>query len=171
MSDLPKIKLQLTTFDKSIEFISWIGMALIWILTFSNYSTLPEIIPVHYNGAGEADRFGNKTQILILPIVSTVLFMGLTYLNRFPHIFNYPTELTKENALHQYNNATRMIRFLKLAIIIIFGLIVFKTIQNAHGNVEGLGIWFLPLTIGLILIPMIYYILKSIEQKLKKKKS
>ena len=79
--------------------------------------------------------------------------------NKYPHVFNYQSEITDENALHQYTNATRLIRFLKLTIVIIFGLIVFRTIQNVSGNADGLGTWFLPLTLGMIFIPIIYFLM------------
>ena len=46
-----------------------------------------------------------------------------------------------------------------LIIVFILGLIEFKTIQNANGEADGLGVWFLPLTMGVIFIPMIYFIL------------
>ncbi len=161
MINRPKLKLNLTTTDKVIELFGWICLIGIWILTSSNYYSLPETIPIHYNGTGEADGFGKKWNILTLPIVSSTLFIGLTILNKYPHVFNYPSTITQENALRQYTNATRLIRFLKLVIVIIFGLIVFKTIQNANGNADGLGAWFLPLTFGLMFIPMIYYLIKS----------
>jgi hydrogenase-4 membrane subunit HyfE len=54
---------------------------------------------------------------------------------------------------------------LKFIIVIIFGLIAFKTIQNASGEADGLGIWFLPLTLGLIFIPLTYYIIKTLKIK------
>lgn len=165
MNNRPKIKPILTTTDKVIEFICWIALIGIWILTLTNYSALPETIPIHYNGVGEADGFGDKGNILTLPIISTILFIGLTILNKYPHVFNYPNTISEENALQQYTNATRLIRLLKLVIIIIFGLIVFKTIQNVNGNAEGLGVWFLPLTFGLIFIPMAYYLTKLLRTK------
>ncbi|MFM7765447.1 MAG: DUF1648 domain-containing protein, partial [Sphingomonadales bacterium] len=126
---------------------------------------LPDTIPTHYNGAGQADGFGGKGYILTLPLIATVLFIGLTILNKFPHIFNYPTNITQDNALRQYTNATRLIRYLKFIIAVIFGLIAFKTIQNANGQADGLGIWFLPLTLGLIFIPLTYYIIKTLKTK------
>jgi uncharacterized membrane protein len=132
---------------------------MIWVLTITSYSNLPETIPTHYNGAGQADGFGGKATILTLPLIATILFIGLTVLNKFPHVFNYPTEITQDNAFRQYIYATRLIRYLKLIIVFIFGLIEFKTIQNANGEADGLGVWFLPLTMGVIFIPMIYFIL------------
>ena len=163
MSVRPKLKLELTTFDKTLEILGWSSILAIWVLPITNYTNLPDTIPIHYNGAGQADGFGEKATILTLPLIATVLFLGLTILNKFPHIFNYPTNITKDNALRQYTNATRLIRYFKLIIVIIFGLITFKTIQNANGQAEGLGVWFLPLTLGLIFIPLTFFLVKSFQ--------
>lgn len=165
MNKRPRIKLQLKQTDKVLEVVGWVSVFGIWALTLTNYSILPEIIPIHFNGAGKADGFGNKTHIFVLPIISTLLFIGLTTLNKHPHIFNYPSQITKENAVHQYTNATRMMRVLKLVIVLLFGLIVFKTIQNVNGHAGGLGTWFLPLTMGMIFIPILYFLIKSLKQK------
>ena len=165
MNKRPRIKLQLKQTDKVLEVVGWVSVFGIWALTLTNYSILPEIIPIHFNGAGKADGFGNKTHIFVLPIISTLLFIGLTILNKHPHIFNYPSQITKENAVDQYTNATRMMRVLKLVIVLLFGLIVFKTIQNVNGHADGLGTWFLPLTMGMIFIPILYFLIKSLKQK------
>ena len=161
MKERPKLKLEHTQADKTVEIIGWLLIFAVWSLTIINYQSLPDIIPTHYNGAGVADGFGDKWMILTLPLVATVLFVGLTILNKYPHIFNYPTEITADNALRQYTNATRLIRYLKVIIVVIFGLIAFQTIKHANGQTEGLGIWFLPLTMGLIFIPLAYFLLKS----------
>ncbi len=165
MNERPKIKLELTTTDKTFEILGWISILAIWVLTITNYTNLPDTIPTHYNGAGQADGFGGKGSILTLPLVATILFVGLTILNKFPHVFNYPTNITPDNALQQYTNATRMMRVLKLAIVIIFGLIVLQTIRHVNGQTSGLGVWFLPLTMGLTFIPIIYFLIKSFKTK------
>ena len=165
MNKRPRIKLQLNQTDKILEVLGWVSVVGIWALTLTNYSILPEIIPIHFNGAGKADGFGNKTHIFVLPIISTLLFIGLTTLNKHPHMFNYPSQITKENAVHQYTNATRMMRVLKLVIVVLFGLIVFRKIQIVNGHADGLGTWFLPLTMGMIFIPMLYFLIKSLKKK------
>lgn len=151
--------------DKAVEIIGGVALLTIWVLVISNYSSLPETIPTHYNGVGNADGFGNKTNILILPLIASILFVGITIINKFPYIFNYPTQITLENALRQYTNATRMLRFMKLIFVILFGLFTFKTIQGANGQSFGHGVWFLPLTLGLIFIPLTYFIIKSFRTK------
>ena len=166
MNKRPRMKLQLNQTDKILEVLGWVSVVGIWALTLTNYSILPEIIPIHFNGAGKADGFGNKTHIFVLPIISSLLFIGFTILNKRPHIFNYPSQITKENALRQYTNATRMIRVLKLVIVLLFGLIVFREIQNVNGHANGLGAWFLPFTIGVFLILTLYFLMMSMKDKI-----
>lgn len=160
MDNRPKIKLVLSTTDKLIESISWLALIGLWYLVLANYSTLPETIPIHFNLAGKADGFGNKGNLFILPIISTIVFIAMSFLNKYPHTFNYLKTITEENALYQYSNATRFIRFLKLITVIIFGLISFEIIQIANKNTEAFNIWLLPLTLGLLLVSMAYYIIK-----------
>jgi uncharacterized membrane protein len=161
MNKRPKIAIPFKQSDKVLEILGWAAMFGIWVLTLVNYFDLPETIPIHYNAAGEADGFGDKTTILALPSIATLLFLGLTALNQHPHVFNYPSKITQENALIHYTNATRMIRVLKLVIVFIFGMIAFKTIQHVHGNAAGLGTWFLPVTMVLIFIPIVYFLIAT----------
>ena len=161
----PKITLIPSTADKLMEVLSWLILFVFWGYTISHYSSLPDTIPTHYNAAGEADGFGRKASIVGLPLIATLLYIGLTLLNRVPHIFNFPTPVTPDNALRQYTNATRMIRYLKLILVLVFAGISFQTIQQANGTGEGLGLWFLPLTLVLIFMPLLYFVVKSFQTK------
>ncbi|MGB5204279.1 MAG: DUF1648 domain-containing protein [Eudoraea sp.] len=143
--------------------LGWVSLITIWILTLMNYSNLPETIPTHYNGAGEVDGFGAKSNILALPIVASIIFLGLKIISKYPHIYNYPTTIRTKKPSEQYTNATKLLRYLNFIIVLIFGLIVLRTIQYSNGNADGLGVWFLPLTMGLIFVPVIYFVKKSIK--------
>ncbi len=157
----PKLKIQLTTTDQIFELLGWGVLLALWVWTGTSYSSLPDSIPTHFNAAGEADGFGKKASIIGLPLIATLLYIGLTLLNRYPHIFNFPTPITPDNALSQYTNATRMIRYLKLILVLVFAGISFQTTQQAKGTGEGLGLWFLPLTLVLVFMPLVYFVVKS----------
>jgi uncharacterized membrane protein len=161
MNERPKLKLELTPIDMVLEILGWTSILAIWVLTITNYSSLPDTIPIHWNGVGKADGFGGKGFILPLPIISTILFIGLTILNKYPHVFNYPTNINEENALSQYTNATRLIRYSKFIVVVIFGIIVLQTISYVNGFSGGLGVWFLPLTLGLVFVPLIFFARRS----------
>lgn len=154
-----KIELTLTITDKVLEALGWIGILGVWLFTLLNYAELPEQIPTHYNLAGEADDFSSKWYIMLLPIVATILFISMTILNKYPHRFSYPAIITPHNAVLQYTNATRMIRFLKVSIVLIFGVIVYETLKYVNGDVNGLGTWSLPLILVLLIAPILYFII------------
>ena len=44
--------------------------------TFIGLALLPDVVPVHYNFAGEADRMGSKYEMLVTPTIA-VLFCGV----------------------------------------------------------------------------------------------
>src|ERR1700722_9506305 len=113
-SERPVIKIELTTADKMAEVIGVLVLVTFWAVTLFYYSKLPDTIPTHYNISGQADDHGSKTTILLLPVVGTILFLALTFVNRFPRSFNYPTPITAENAKSQYTTATRLLRYMKI---------------------------------------------------------
>lgn len=133
-SDRPRIKLEYTLTDRLIEIIGWGVLLVIWVLVISTYSNLPDTIPVHYNALGEVDGYGAKSEIWILPVVGSIVYIGITVLNKFPHIFNYLTKITDENALLQYTLATKLLRYLKLFIVFLFGYLILKTILFSTGE-------------------------------------
>ena len=159
----PKIKIELTSIDKLIEIKGWVLLLILWGLTIYSLINLPAIIPTHFSFNGQPDNFGSKSIVLLLPIVGTILFAGMTILNKYPHVFNYPKRITVENALFQYTIATKMLRYLKTALVLIFSLIVLFTYTTAIGKTNGLGLWFLPVVLGLVFIPMAYFITKLVK--------
>jgi hypothetical protein len=150
MEARPKIDVPLTPADKAAEIFARTALAALWALTIWAIVKLPDTIPVHFNGAGAPDRYGEKGSLLLLPLVASALFAALTALSKFPHILNYPSAITPANALGQYRGATRLARALKTALVLVFLLLVVRTWQTATGQAAGLGAWFMPVTLGLL---------------------
>ena len=165
MNKRPKLKIELSQPDRIIEILGWSSLFILWFFILFYYSDLPETIPTHFNGTGKVDNYGNKLTILILPIISTIVFVGLSILNKFPHIFNYPTEITVENALKKYTLATKMIRYLKFMIVLIFSFIVYMTFSSVKGNESTFNPLFLAIIFVLIAIPIGYYSVKMMNKE------
>ena len=87
------------------------------------------VIPVHFKITGEIDRFGHKSSLFELPLIATVLYLILTIVNRYSHLFNYMEKITVDNAKEQYKSATTLLRFVKLFVIVIFLIITYTTIN------------------------------------------
>lgn len=165
MSDKPKVQLQLTLFDKVLEILSLVFFVFLWVITIWNYSALPETIPTHFDFKGDADHFGGKGHILELPIVAAVLYIALTILNKYPHLHNYATKVTLENIEKNYIRSTRLLRIVKLAILIIFSMIVIQTIEISKINKTAISVWLLPFSLSLIFIPIILFLVRSKRDK------
>lgn len=143
--DRPKLKIELDTSDWIIEIVGALFLILMLGFPIYYFKELPDIIPRHFNAAGEPDGFSQKNIIWILPVIGVVMYVGMFFLNKFPHIFNYPTEITIENAERQYRIATKLMRTLNMLISASFFYIGYSTIQTALNKQDGLGTLFLPI--------------------------
>jgi uncharacterized membrane protein len=156
----PRIRLKWTVWDLVLECTGWMLLILFWIVLFATYDQAPHTIPTHFNLLGKPDAFGHKSQLLMLPIVASLLFIGLTWLNKFPHIFNFPIEINEHNAETQYRLATRFIRWLKAWIVLLF-LIIASTSMNAL-NQSSLPLnWVLPMMLFGVFVGLIAYLIAA----------
>ena len=59
-----------------ISFIPLVGTAVALLF-------MPDVVPMHYNAAGEIDRWGSKYENLLLPLIVLLLALLVTFLIRF----------------------------------------------------------------------------------------
>jgi uncharacterized membrane protein len=163
--NMPKIRIRRTTFDWVIEIMAFLFLVFQIILPLIYYNHLPERIPVHFNGAGQPDGYGSRSTLWILPATSLFLYLLLTILEAFPYIYNFPVEITPDNAVTQYTLATRLIRILKTVLLIIFSFISYKTIKTSTGETVGLGKAFLPVFLLLTFGVVVIYIVRSLNNR------
>lgn len=160
LMDRPKINIELTPIDWIVEVVNVCLLLLLIGLPLYYLPDLPDKIPVHFNAAGEPDRFGGKGSIWFEVFLGVGIYVMMVAVNRFPHIFNYPVQITEQNARKQYTIATRIMRLLNLCCLLIFVYITVKSISVAVGNAVGLGAWFLPaMTLGTIGLSILMIVL------------
>ncbi|MEM8893775.1 MAG: DUF1648 domain-containing protein [Bacteroidota bacterium] len=159
MSQRPKLNLPLTSLDWLYEGAAVIVMAFfVWSL-LDSYADLPETIPTHFNHKGEADGFSSKSSLWLLPGIAFATYLGLIVVNRMPHKFNYPIDITEENAAYQYRLATRMIRVINLSVVVIFYLVAREILLAGFESQGGMGGFLLPIILLLTLFPIIVYLI------------
>jgi len=160
----PRIKIRLTALDYIVEVLSLLSVLAAIILYIIYWKIAPEVVPIHYNIYGEVDGYGSKTALLILPISSVLIYVGLTILNRYPHIFNFPTTVTEQNALSLYKIATRMVRWLKLLCCFPFVHIIWNEVRIiiTHQEPKFGGIVIL-LLVPCIIFYLVFFITKMIK--------
>jgi uncharacterized membrane protein len=162
MEARPKIVVPPTPADTAAAWLAWSALALLWALTIWYFFRLPATIPVHFDGAGTPDRYGEKGSLVMLPLVATALFAVMSAVtsavSKHPQALNYPVTITPANALGQYRGAIRLARGFRIGLVLVFFILVYQTAQVALGQAAGLGAWSMPVSAGLLLVlPGLWY--------------
>jgi len=153
-------KLSLSILDWILEFFALLSVLSTIVLFVLFWIEAPEVVPVHYNIYGVADRFGSKNTLIILPIIGIVTYVGLTFLNRFPHIFNFPVKVSEQNRMILYKTATTMVRWTKLFICLLLAVTLLqevRSIQSYQYKSDNSSIFIL---IACLTFCMVFYIVK-----------
>lgn len=98
----------------AIVLLPFIYLAYIW-------NQLPEKVPMHWNINGEIDRYGEKIELIIIPILLPLLI----YI-----IFLVVPKIDPKNKLNKMGNKLQSIKFLSTTFISILALFIIYTAKN-----------------------------------------
>jgi uncharacterized membrane protein len=128
----------------AVVLLSWIAFAIaVW-------GKIPARVPVHFGASGLPDAWGDRPSLLLLPVLGVVLFAVLSAVERLPQLYNYPVTVTPENAQALYRLGRQLIVTLKLTMTCIFAYIFWAAVRVAQGQMRGLSVWFLPVTLIIV---------------------
>ncbi|WP_144463668.1 DUF1648 domain-containing protein [Siminovitchia fortis] len=160
----PKLDIPKSAFEKILD---WVGAFVFggWVIyLLVTWNDLPAKVPGHYDGAGNITRMGSKWELIILPVIAGLLTIFMSFLEKHPEWHNY-LNLNENNIEFQYKNSRMMLNVLKNIIVFLFAAISWNMIQVGRGKAESLGIWFLPVFLAAVFIPMIFFIVRSVRHK------
>lgn len=154
------MKLKRSKYDILINTACLILLVGIIVFLGVNWHTIPDKIPGHYNASGIINRWGNKGELWIVPVIAWIMYLGITALEHFPQIWNTGVEVTKENKERVYWILKNLIGTVKLIMSAVF---VFLTVNSAFA--VRLPVWFLPVFLILIFGSVIIFIVKLAKAK------
>jgi uncharacterized membrane protein len=141
-----QIGLELTALLLVVSFILFVSV---------QWDQLPQTIPGHFNAMGEIDRWGNKREFLILPIIGVLLYLFMTVISFFPQTWNVPVKVTERNKAVVYQCVRSTLILIKIELLAIFFYITAYV-----ANAQALPITFLPvmltIVVGTTLISIIW---------------
>ena len=146
------------------HFLRYAGLIVVlglWILVLVAYGELPEQVPMHFDAAGNPDRWGDKAELFMLPALATLMYGFMAILSKFPRSFNYPVRITATNAAFQYRLGLRLIDWISFSVPLLFGVGMIEIMSIAMGRGPILGGLLLPLLVGFVLIPVVYFVWKA----------
>ena len=154
------MKVKRNWFDIVVDILCLILLVGICVYLISQWNDLPDKVPGHYNLNGEVDRWGSKSELLILPIMGWVLYIGITALETFPKIWNTGVTITEENKERVYRLIKTMIGVTKFLMVLIFTLLEISGIKG-----ESLPWYFTVLYLGVMFGELTFFIVKLVRIK------
>lgn len=103
---------------------------------------IPDQIPTHYNSAGAIDGWGGKGMVWLIVVVTGFLYLGISFAENHPEIWNTGVEVTKKNSAKVYRILKYLISTSKLIMIVVFVFMV-----ACMALAEPLPVWFLPVAL------------------------
>jgi len=151
-------KIPFTKTQKIIELITAMLLLLMFGYLISIWNSIPNIIPYHYDFAGEANAWSGKSSVLIMPFVGAALYLIITILSFFPQAWNTPVRITEKNYLFVYQNIRNLVSYTKLIFVAVFFYVTFKM-----ANSQPLDSLFLPIFLCLMFVPIAFFIVKIVK--------
>ena len=114
-------------------------LLILWGFTAVHYSDLPTEIPIHFNAKGVPDGFATRIHCWGMPSFASLLYFGL----------NFPLK-----RIGIKENEKKVLFWTQGIIMGIFCYIQYQSFLVALGRSQGLGVWFLPFTFLVLLLPV-----------------
>jgi len=122
-----------------IDATAIILLILSWWIAASSYPHLPAVIPSHFNLKGVADGWAGRWTIFLSPTIGTFIYALNSWV------------LTRPKVISQTpGGASIPLHLLTLELAGLFAYLTWRISEVALGRAEGLGRWFLPVTLLII---------------------
>lgn len=144
----------LRTIDRLLTAIAWCAVIALWLYAFNVIGSLPDTVPIHFNLENEADNWGSKHTLWLMPILATVIVGGFQVLKRYPEHLNYAVAITESNKQTQHQLAFLLLSYLAAFIPLLFLLIIYSTVRYVDQGSFEFPIW---LVLGGIFGPIVVY--------------
>ena len=158
MHNSNKFKVKNTKFQMVLEVIAVIILLGMYAFLILRWNELPDRVPGHYNASGVINRWGNKSELIILPIVSTVMYLLLTVIELFPSAWNIPVTATENNVDKIYGGVKSMMLFLKVEMLINFFYLNYNSIQA-----KSLPSNYLPIVLVILFCTITFFITRTVR--------
>ena len=153
-------KKPITLSDRILELVAAAMAVVMLVLTGVLYSKAPDIVPTHFNFAGDADGWEGKVFYWILAgimLVGMAICASAAY-NR--KLVNLPIRLKPEVFYRQIGLISRMCRIMTVALSLIWLAVLLAMSASFIGMSESVAVALIPLSVMLMIGVVFFYTLK-----------
>lgn len=141
------------TLDRIVDAVAVVSIIGAWTYLAVSWTALPERIPTRFDAGGAPSVYGPRSSLLALGGLQVATWALMSLVQRIPGRFlNVPIKVTVRNAARIRNSMVAMMRQLRGALVLTFGVTLIQSIRVALGQAEGIGVELLLL---LLLAPLV----------------
>jgi hypothetical protein len=141
----------------ALEAISLTSVLTAFAMVKAFWTELPDRVPSHFGFSGQADAWSSKETMWLVPIVLAALYLLLSLTQRFPRMINIPFDIDRTDPEVRGLLALMML-WLKALMSLTFLWIVWSQIETALGRATGLGLVFLPFSLGGTTVVTVFFL-------------
>ena len=141
----------------SINKVSLVWVVLTIIVAVARLFVGEEQIILHWNITGQADDYGSKYFILLLPFISLLIFLMLYFYSKNPYKMDTRTRIVQNE-----HNTELLYRYYSIVQLLVTTLLLYLTIAVAG---------YVPMYVFLICLPIIVVAIYSVYTKHKLSRS
>lgn len=145
-------------FDIILNYISIFILILTTFIIVVNWDDISDIIPMHYDFFGNINRWGNKSELIILVLIMYISYILMTVIEKYPKAWNTGVKITEDNKDRVYVVLLKLLITTKFIMICIFGYSLLNAIFD-------ITILFIPIFILILFGNIVYWYMKLLKAK------
>ena len=159
------MKVQSTNLEKLCLSASIALAAGMFIYVFTLWDSLPQKLPTHFDFSGQADAWGGKESIWLLPTIYLGMVMTSLFIRKFPERMRIPLKQTGEQKRRTTVLALEMVSILNLQLGLMFIYIIDSSVHGDQSSGYTLGTWFVPMVLFVTLGTIAIYFVRMRSPK------
>lgn len=133
------------------ELIAVAGLVFAAAVVADFYSRLPERIATHFDAGGVANGFGARSTLWVVVGIAFLVYATMSVIHFVPRAVNLKRPLAPEREKVVLAESMAMAGWIKAEMCWIFAYLCLAMVRNGMGLQVGLGRWFLPVTLLVVL--------------------
>lgn len=153
-------KKPITLSDRLLELVAGAMAVCMLVLTGVLYNQAPDMVPTHFNLAGDADGWGGKDFYWVFAIIM-LLCMAISASAAYNRkLVNLPIRLKQAVFYRQIGLISRMCRVMTLVFGLIWLTVLLAMSASFIGLPEEMAVSFIPMSVLLMIGVVMFYTLK-----------
>ena len=142
------------------ELVALTGLVFAAAVVADFYSRLPERIATHFNAEGVANGLGARSTLWVLVGIAVLLYLILSVVGSLQGVVSLKEPLAPDREKVVLAESMALVGWVKAEVCWMFAYICLAMVRNGMGLQVGLGWWFLPATLVVVLGTCAVYLVR-----------